>query len=68
MVPLGFGLLALGLLVPLIIAPMGETGIVVDLFVSVIVLIWIGSQGNTWLRSSVLKRGFKLVSASAQTN
>ena len=40
MVLLGVGLLALGLFVPFINALMGATGIVVDLFVSVVVLIW----------------------------
>ena len=72
MIRLGFGLLALGLLLQLIpvvfIELMGEAGIVVDLFVSITVLIWIGGQGNAWRRRSVLKRGFKLVSASAQTH
>ena len=68
MVLLGFGLLALELsfqLIPLIFNNLAvEAGILVDLIVSVSVLTWIGSQGNTWLRRSVLNRGFTLVSAS----
>ena len=68
MVLLGFGLLTLELslqLIPLIFNNLAvEAGILVDLVVSVGVLIWIGSQGNTWLRRSVLNRGFTLVSAS----
>ena len=70
MVLLGFGLLALELslqLIPvLFIDFMAEAGILVNLVVSVSVLIWIGSQGNAWLRSSVLNRGYTLVSASAR--
>ena len=66
---LGFALLALVLslqLIPeLFIDFLGEAGIVVDLVVTVSVLIWIGAQGNAWLRRSVLNRGFTLVSASA---
>ncbi len=68
MVLLGFGLLTLELslqLIPLIFNNLAvEAGILVDLIVSVSVLTWIGSQGNTWLRRSVLNRGFTLVSAS----
>ena len=66
---LGFALLALELslqLIPvLFIDFMAEAGIVVDLVVTVSVLIWIGAQGNAWLRRSVLNRGFTPVSASA---
>ena len=72
MIPLGFGLLALGLflqLTPLFfIEFLGESGIVIDLVVSAGVLTWIGRQGNAWRRTSVLKNGFKLVSASAQAD
>ncbi len=68
MVLLGVRLLALELslqLIPLIFNNlMVEAGILVDLIVSVVVLTWIGSQGNAWLRRSVLNRGFTLVSAS----
>ena len=68
MVLLGFGLLTLELslqLIPLIFNNLAvEAGILVDLIVSVSVLTWIGSQGNAWLRRSVLNRGFTLVSAS----
>ena len=68
MVLLGVGLLALELslqLIPLIFNNLAvEAGILVDLVVSVGVLTWIGSQGNAWLRRSVLNRGFTLVSAS----
>ena len=70
MVLLGFGLLALELslqLIPVIFNNLAvEAGILVDLVVSVSVLTWIGSQGNAWLRRSVLNRGFTLVSASAR--
>ena len=68
MVLLGVGLLALVLslqLIPLVFNNLAvEAGILVDLVVSVSVLTWIGSQGNAWLRRSVLNRGFTLVSAS----
>ena len=71
MVPLGFGLLGLGFLLQLIpvlmIGLMGEAGIVVELFLSIGALIWIGSQGNTWRRTDVLNRGFKLLSTPSQT-
>ena len=66
---LGFALLALELSLQLIpeifIDFMAEAGIVVHLVLTVGVLIWIGAQGNAWLRRSVLNRGFTLVSASA---
>ncbi len=66
---LGFVLLALELSLQLIpeifIDFMAEAGIAVHLVVTVAVLIWIGAQGNAWLRRSVLNRGFTLVSASA---
>ena len=71
MVTLGFGLLGLGLLLQLIpvlfIGLLGEAGIVVELFLSIGALIWIGSQGNTWRRTDVLNRGFKLRSTPSQT-
>ena len=66
---LGFALLALELSLQLIpeifIDFLAEAGIVVHLVLTVGVLIWIGAQGNAWLRRSVLNRGFTLVSASA---
>lgn len=45
----------------------GEAGIVVDLLITVSMLIWMGGQGNAWLRRSALNRGFKLVSSSPPT-
>lgn len=67
MISLGFGLLGLHLslqLIPMIFIDfMAEGGILLDLIVSGSVLIWIGGRGNTWLRRSVLDRGFTLVSA-----
>ena len=69
---MGFGLLALVLLLQLtpllFIEFLGESAILVDLLVSIGVLTWIGRQGNAWIRTSVLKNGFKLVSAPAQAD
>jgi hypothetical protein len=67
MVSLGFGLLGIHLslqMLPVIFLDfMAEGGILLDLIVSLGVLIWIGGQGNTWLRKSALSRGFTLVQA-----
>ena len=67
MVSLGFGLLAVHLslqMIPMIFIDfMVEGGILLDLIVSLGVLIWIGGQGNTWLRKSALNRGFTPVQA-----
>ncbi len=64
----GFRLLALGLVLPLIpvifIDVFAEASIAVDLILTVSVLTWIGGQGNAWLRNSVLSRGFKLAEAA----
>lgn len=72
MIRLGFGLLALVLLLQLtpllFIEFLGESAILVDLLVSIGVLTWIDRQGNAWIRTSVLKNGFKLVPASAQAD
>ena len=66
---MGFGLLALELslqLIPVIFIDfMAEAGILFEPIVTVGVLIWIGGQGNAWLRKSALNRGFTLISASA---
>ena len=68
MVVLGFLLLALLQLIPLLFAGLiGEAGIVVDLLITVGVLICIGGQGNAWLRRSALNRGFELVPTSPLT-
>ncbi len=68
MVVLGFLLLALLQLIPLLFAGLiGEAGIVVDLLITVSMLIWMGGQGNAWLRRSALNRGFNLVSSSPPT-
>ena len=68
MVVLGFLSLALLQLIPLLFAGLiGEAGIVVDLLITVSMLIWMGGQGNAWLRRSALNRGFKLVSSSPPT-
>ena len=68
---LGFALLAVGLLLQsmplLFIESIGEAGIVVYPFVTVVVVTWIGRQGNTWLRRRAVNRGFKLVSSSPPT-
>ncbi len=65
MVSLGFGLLGIHLslqMIPMIFIDfMMEGGILLDLIVSLSVLAWIGGRGNTWLRKSVLTRGFTLV-------
>lgn len=72
MFPLGFGLLALILLLQslpiLLVEIVGEAGIGLDLLISAGVLLWIGSQGNAWLRKSLQESGFKLVSGSEQAN
>ncbi len=72
MIRLGFGLLALVLLLQLtpllFIEFLGESAILVDLLVSIGVLTRIDRQGNAWIRTSVLKNGFKLVPASAQAD
>ena len=61
MVVLGFLLLALLQLAPLLLVEIvGDVGIVVDLIVTVGILTVIGGQGNAWLRRSMLNRGFKL--------
>jgi hypothetical protein len=72
MFSLGFGLLALVLflqLTPLLfIGLLGESAILLDLLVSIGVLTWIGRQGNAWIRTSVVKNGFKLVPASTRAD
>ena len=68
---LGFALLAVGLFLQsmplLFIDSIGEAGVLVYPFVMVIVLTWIGGQGNAWLRKDALNRGFKPASVSART-
>ncbi len=68
MVVLGFLLLALLQLVPLLLVGIvGDVGIVVDLIVTVGMLTVIGGQGNAWLCRSAVNRGFKLVPNSPPT-
>ena len=68
MVVLGFALLALLQLIPLLLVGfVGEGGIVVDLIVTVIILAVMGEQGNACLRRRALNSGFKLVSGSLPT-
>ncbi len=68
---LGFALLVLWLslqFIPLVFLEIiGEAGIGFDLFISVGVLAWIGSQGNAWLRKDALSRGFKPAPTSAES-
>ncbi len=67
---LGFALLAVGLFLQsmplLFIDSIGEAGFLVYPLVTVVVLTWIGGQGNAWLRKRALNRGFKPVSVSAR--
>lgn len=66
MFSLGFALLAvyvgLQLIPVLFIDLFGGAGTLVDFFITVVVLTWIGSRANEWRRKSALERGFRPVS------
>lgn len=64
LMPRAMGLLVLNLVLaflgPLLGALFGYLGIAIDIVITLGVLMWIGDQGNEWLRKDVRRRGFKL--------
>ncbi len=72
MVGIGFGLLALGIILRIVGVLIDEMtrynpimGLILDLSISIGALYWIGTSGNTWRKSSLEKKGFVLVQANA---
>lgn len=66
MVGVGFALLFLAIFLnilgnTLIVSSIGMGGVFIYLLISIGVLIWVGSSGNTWRKTSFEKKGYKLV-------
>lgn len=68
LVGIGFALLALGIFLrftPVLFAMiLGEAGVIFDLLISLVVITWVGLNGNEWRRRSMGKRSFELVARS----